>query len=227
MGHGRSSATAKRGIKGRVNGSVGGVKTVFMRTPFDHESARGETFDAVRTYMASGGGDTKMINALLSGDTESDYGKLAAAADSFAIGKGTDKTLYRGVALTDKQFKQLKTKGYLNRDTLSSWSDNSGVAREFATGNATQNAFSNLYDGTSLGTVPVMFVAKGGINNAFSVNSAAGVRRLFVSGGKTTLASSYTEGEWISNSKNKFNVVGYDSSSFKKFGVHIFEVEQI
>ena len=220
MGHGRSSATAKRGLKQsiRVRGFDGEVKSIAMKVP---GAASGFTYDAFSKYQTVGG-DKQILDAQLKGDTASTAGKMAAAMEKYMAGKSVGGDLHRGIAVDKKTLSSLKRGKFPNRETMSSWSHHSGVAYEFANGSAYENSFSG--NGKS---IPVMFTLRGGMKNAVEMDKTVSPKHLTKQGGKFVQASSYSEQEVLGSKVNKFRIVGYDESSYKKRGIHQFLVEQI
>lgn len=226
-GRGYSSATKRAQTAKTLNMSKITVKEVRKRG-----YARGIELEALERYKHGKLEDAKMIAAQLEGDTTSEYGKLAQAIDNAAHGRGTDKHVYRGMAVSEKTLKDMINKlergenAFPNRATLNSWSTSSGTAFEFAVGNSRRNAQNAI--GKKLKNVsstPVMFEIRGGLKNAVDVDAATG-RRLMKNINGKLYKDTYTEQEFVGSSKNKYRIVAYDYNSFKKQGVHMFLVEQ-
>lgn len=214
-GRGYSSATARR--SSQVKAMIG-VKKYGAKLP---GAAHGFTAQSFGAYMKNGS-DKKIVEAQLKRDKKSEFGQMAQAMDQYMTGRNVSGDLHRGMSVDKKTLKALQNGKFPNRSTVSSWSFDNGVAFEFATGSAYENAFNG-----SKRDIPVMFTIKGGIKNAADLDKTVGVPRMYNRGnGVWVQASGYTEQEVLSSSKNKFKIVGYDKDSYRKRGVHQFLVEQ-
>lgn len=224
-GRGYSSATARRSSRVKA---MGGVNAYGIKG-----NAPADVSEALNRYANGKAEDAKMIGAQQKGDTKSEYGKLAQAIDDYAQGKGTNRGVFRGVAMTDKEVKAMVSgkKGFPNRATLNSWSIASAVAMEFAVGNSRRNIYKeNEYIRTTgkkhktIASTPVLFRMQGGVKNAASV-SAAGLPRMRKVG--DSLRQEYSEQEYIGSKNNQYEITGYERGSYNKYGAHVFDVRQV
>lgn len=137
----------------------------------------GAKIDGVPAYanealMAWGSDNSSMsfreiIDSQMGRGSNPEAAKHAETLERMLQGREFKKDIWRGVSMTEQEFSQLKEGfgfGQHNaRNALSSWSESNGVALEFATANAH----------SAKGSVPVLFVMKGGTKSGMSISKHA------------------------------------------------------
>lgn len=163
MGHGRSSATGKVGAKrsGVVKSYAAGVSSFGMKV-------NGVAPKQNEALMVWGSDNEKrsfrqIINAQMNNEENTEMAKHADVLEKFIGNSSFKKDIWRGMSLTKEEFKALKAgkewSGHNARNALSSWTESTGAAYEFASNNAR----------TGKGSVPVLFVMTGGTKHGKSI----------------------------------------------------------